>query len=142
VVTKFESVSNKLSFGLLLTQLHKSYLAASRLIFRQKPIRTRKAQCLTSRYFSPLSFSLYSSSPGITTYTSSLHSFSCFSFDEFCPHLYYLLFLTLSLTSLLILLDLQVFPVKETRTEGIHKINRILERNILKITIAYCACSV
>jgi hypothetical protein len=105
LVTKFESVINKLSSALLLTQLHKSCFALSRLIFRQKPIRARKAHCLTLRYFSPLSSSLYSSSPRYHHFAPSLHSFSCFSFGEFCSHLYYLHFLTLSLTSLLIPLD-------------------------------------
>jgi hypothetical protein len=63
LVTKFESVRNKLSSAFLLTQLNKSYFTVSRLSFRQKTIRTQKAQCLTSRYSSPLSSSLYSSSP-------------------------------------------------------------------------------
>jgi hypothetical protein len=53
-----------------------------------------------------------------------------------------LLLLTLTLPSLLILLDLQVFLVAETETKGIHKIDRNVECNILTITIAYCAFSV
>jgi len=53
-----------------------------------------------------------------------------------------ILFLTLSLSFLLILLDLRVFLMAERRAKGIHKINRNVECNILTITTVYCACSV
>jgi hypothetical protein len=53
-----------------------------------------------------------------------------------------LLFFTLTVLSLLILLDLQVFLVAETKTEGINKIDRNVECNILTISVAYCDFSV
>ena len=42
LVTKFENGRNALSSALLLTQLNKSYLTVSRLLFRQKPFANKK----------------------------------------------------------------------------------------------------
>ena len=90
LVTKFESVRNTLSSALFLTQLNKICVTVSRLIFGQKPIRTRTAQCLTSRYSSPLSSSLHPSSP-----LSPLHFLVTLNLlsdnDQLDTHLLYLI---------------------------------------------------